>query len=49
MARQRATELADVLDDISPTQIQFMEVYRGIGSIPGEFSGGCGAIAIWTK
>jgi len=45
----KPTELADVLDDISPTQIQFMEVYRGIGSIPGEFSGGCGAIAIWTK
>jgi len=48
-ARKRATELADVLNDINPSQIQFMEVYRGIGSIPGEFSGGCGAIAIWTK
>jgi hypothetical protein len=48
-ARKRETELADVLNEISPMQIQFMEVYRGIGSIPGEFSGGCGAIAIWTK
>jgi len=48
-ARKRLTELADALDQINPSEIQFMEVYRGIGSIPGEFSGGCGAIAIWTK
>lgn len=41
-SRQRGTQLADVLDDISPSQIQFMEVYRGIGSIPGEFSGALG-------
>ena len=47
---QRAvTELADALDQISPSVIQFMEVYRGIGSIPAEYSGGCGAVLIWTK
>ena len=44
-----ATELADALDQVHPSEIQFMEVYRGIGSIPGEFSGGCGAIVIWTR
>lgn len=43
------TELADVLEQVNPSEIQFMEVYRGIGSMPGEFSGGCGAIVIWTK
>ncbi|MGQ0702014.1 MAG: carboxypeptidase-like regulatory domain-containing protein [Gemmatimonadales bacterium] len=48
-ARRMATQLADILDLIPVSQIQFMEVYRGIGSIPGVFSGGCGAIAIWTK
>ena len=48
-ARERLTELADALDLIPPSEIQFMEVYRGIGSIPGEFSGGCGAIVIWTQ
>jgi len=48
-ARKRAAELADVLDLIPPNEIQFMEVYRGIGSIPGVYSGGCGAVVIWTK
>jgi hypothetical protein len=48
-AREKATELADVLEEVNPSEIQFMEVYRGIGSMPGEFSGGCGAIVIWTK
>lgn len=48
-AREKATELADVLDQVHPIEIQFMEVYRGIGSMPGEFSGGCGAIVIWTR
>jgi hypothetical protein len=48
-ARGTVTELADALDQIAPSEIQFMEVYRGIGSIPGEFSGGCGAVVIWTK
>lgn len=47
--RARAAELADALEHISPSEIQFMEVYRGIGSIPAEYSGGCGAIVIWTK
>jgi hypothetical protein len=48
-AREKATELADVLELVNPSEIEFMEVYRGIGSMPGEFSGGCGAIVIWTK
>jgi carboxypeptidase family protein len=48
-AREKAAELADVLEQVNPSEIQFMEVYRGIGSMPGEFGGGCGAIVIWTK
>jgi hypothetical protein len=43
-------QLANVLDAVHPLEIEFMEVYRGIGSIPGEFAdAGCGAIAIWTR
>ena len=42
--------LAEVLDRVHPLEIEFMEVYRGTGSIPGEFGdAGCGAIAIWTR
>ena len=45
-----ATALADVLAPINPSEIQFMEVYRGQGRIPGEFStAGCGATVIWTR
>ena len=47
---RKREELAEVLDRVHPLQIEFMEVYRGIGSIPGEFGdAGCGAIAIWTR
>jgi hypothetical protein len=49
-ARIAQTQLADLLADIPLSQIQFIEVYRGIGSIPGDFAvAGCGAIAIWTR
>ena len=38
------------LRSIRPTAIQAMEVYRGVGQIPGEFlSDACAVIAIWTK
>jgi len=48
-AREVSAQLADLLNLIPPSEIQFVEVYRGIGSIPAEFAGGCGAVAIWTK
>lgn len=44
------TSLADVLDRVHPLEIEMIEVYRGIGNIPAEFSdAGCGAIVIWTR
>lgn len=32
--------------------IEAVEIYRGAGSVPGEFGGGdaaCGAVVIWTR
>jgi hypothetical protein len=47
---QELAALAEVLDEINPREIEMMEVYRGIGSIPAEFrDAGCGAIVIWTR
>ena len=37
---------------VSPLDVQVIEVFRGLGSIPPEFltpSSRCGVIAIWTK
>lgn len=48
--RENRARLANVLDDVHPLEIEFMEVYRGIGSIPSEYSdAGCGAIVIWRR
>jgi hypothetical protein len=48
--RQERTSLAEVLERVHPLEVEMMEVYRGIGNIPGEFSdAGCGAIVIWTR
>ena len=47
---EQLARLANDLDRVHPLEIEFMEVHRGIGSIPGEFGdAGCGAIAIWTR
>ena len=50
VARRQSTILAEVLDEVHPLDIEMMEVYRGVGSIPAEFrDAGCGAIVIWTR
>jgi len=50
MRRGGLTTLGDVLDRVHPLEIEMMEVYQGIGNIPGEFSdAGCAAIVIWTR
>jgi hypothetical protein len=39
-------------DLVSPLDIETIEVFRGLGSIPPEFltpQARCGVIAIWTK
>lgn len=42
--------LAELLQRITPSTIEMVEVYRGVGDIPGEFHWeGCAAIAIWTR
>lgn len=40
----------EVLRDITPSQVQIMEVYNGSSRIPGEYStDACAVILIWTK
>ena len=37
---------------VSPVEIGGVEVYKGPGALPAEFTGPasrCGAVAIWTK
>ncbi|HET9275946.1 MAG TPA: carboxypeptidase regulatory-like domain-containing protein [Gemmatimonadales bacterium] len=42
--------IGEILDRISPNEIEMIEVFRGIGSLPPEFAGdACAAIAIWTR
>ena len=42
--------VSDILSSIHPASIELMEVYTGIGRIPGEFvNDACAVIAIWTK
>lgn len=40
------------VDDISPSQIEAIEVFRGPSEVPARFRGretGCGLVAIWTR
>jgi hypothetical protein len=40
----------DVLNSITPSEIEIMEVYRGVARIPVEYlRDACAVIAIWTK
>lgn len=42
--------IGEILERISPQEIEMIEVYRGIGSLPPEFAAdACAAIAIWTR
>jgi hypothetical protein len=38
------------LDDVLPSQIEAMEIFRGPAEMPAEFlDDSCAAIAIWTR
>ncbi|HSM04791.1 MAG TPA: carboxypeptidase regulatory-like domain-containing protein [Longimicrobiales bacterium] len=42
----------EILQTVSSIDVEAVEVYRGAGSVPAEFSGSdaaCGVVAIWTK
>lgn len=41
----------EMVNSVSPADIEAIEVYRGPAGLPGEFNAGdnCGAIVIWTK
>jgi len=52
LGNQRRTMAAvgEMLDRISPGDIELIEIFRGPGELPGEFNdGNCGAISIWTR
>ncbi|MGH7559431.1 MAG: TonB-dependent receptor plug domain-containing protein [Gemmatimonadales bacterium] len=43
-------ELAEMLSRVSAPYIEMMEVYRGVGQIPGELNeNACAVVAIWTR
>jgi len=43
-------KVGKILERISPSDIEMMEIFRGPGELPGEFNNGnCGAISIWTR
>ena len=47
---KNAHDLAYMLEQIAPTGIEMVEIFRGPSQIPGEFHwDGCAAIAIWTR
>lgn len=42
--------VGEMLARVNPRDIELIEIFRGTGELPPEFSdGNCGAIAIWTK
>ena len=47
----RAQFVTYLLESVNPSEIEAMEIYTGLGTIPGEFNTGdvCGVIAIWTR
>lgn len=43
-------QVRQMLQSISPSSVQLMEVYTGVSRIPGEFvNDACAVIVIWTK
>ena len=41
---------SEALEYLRPSDIEMIEVYRGVGQIPGEFLvDSCAAIVIWTR
>ena len=47
----RSRFVEEVINSVSPSDIEAIEVYKGPAGLPGEFNNGdnCGAIIIWTK
>jgi hypothetical protein len=42
--------VGEMLERVNPKDIEFIEIFRGPGELPGEFNdGNCGAIVIWTR
>lgn len=42
--------LSELLERVSPSQIEMIEVYRGPSEMPAEFiDDSCGAVAMWTR
>jgi hypothetical protein len=45
-----AGAVGEMVSRINPSEIEFIEIFRGAGELPAEFNdGNCGAIAIWTR
>ena len=50
IATQLKASVGQMLNQVNPADIEFVEIFRGPGELPGEFNdGNCGAIAIWTR
>lgn len=47
----RSRFVEEVINSVSPADIEAIEVYKGPAGLPGDFNHGdnCGAIVIWTK
>lgn len=47
----RSRFVEEVVNSVSPADIEAIEIYKGPAGLPGEFNHGdnCGAIVIWTK
>ncbi len=47
----RSRFVEEVINSVSPADIEAIEVYKGPSGLPGEFNQGdnCGAIVIWTR
>jgi len=47
----RSRFVEEVINSVSPADIEAIEVYKGPSGLPGEFNHGdnCGAIVIWTR
>jgi hypothetical protein len=42
--------VGEMLARINPSDVEFVEIFRGPGELPAEFNdGNCGAISVWTR
>jgi hypothetical protein len=50
IATQLKAVAGQMVNQVNPADIEFVEIFRGPGELPPEFNdGNCGAIAIWTR